>query len=311
MRRVELIPISRRADGSQINITKIVYGGDKPSILIAAVVHGDELTSLYTIWRLLDFLDHTKIKGTVTIIPVINVDGVLMGDRFEPYNQIDINRVYPGDKRGILAERVAWEIYSIALHHDIVIDLHCAGRSIPFILIDPIDDSKLRETVLKYAESVGLTIVFEYAKNIYELKGLSKSLPAVVLKRGIPSFTMELPGGKQIDRIGGEAGFRGLVNLLIELGVCKGRKMLHEGYPVISDYSLYRHDITCTNGGILDLNFELGDWIEKGVEIAVIRGFTGKIIERIYCDKQGYLISLPSSDMIPPHGRVSTIAVKE
>jgi len=80
---------------------------DGPTLFISAAVHGDELTGIEIINRIINSKAIQKIKGTLIAVPMVNVYGVLNQSRYLP-DRRDLNRSFPGSKRGSLAARMAY-----------------------------------------------------------------------------------------------------------------------------------------------------------------------------------------------------------
>jgi len=213
--------ISYRPDQTPIKIFRIVTGSDRPWVSIVSNVHGDEITTLPTLWRLKEYIENNinKLNGRVDIIPAVNVEGIIYKKRIEPYSSRDLNRSYPGDENGSLADKIAYRIFSLTKNSDLVIDLHTAGYSIPHIIIDRISGLAADKSY-KYGHESGLTVLYDFPTEKYIQMGLDKSLTAVLLKEGVPSFTLELPGSSYIDY----DGLKSLKNILVGIGIITGEK---------------------------------------------------------------------------------------
>lgn len=308
--KIEHIPIAKRLDGSYLTLTKITVGSGSPNLFLGASIHGDELTPLASLWRILEYLKVAEVRGTLVLIMGMNPEGIAFGSRFDPYFKVDMNRVYPGDKDGILPRRIAHTIYQIAKECDVAIDIHTAGDCIPFILLDPVE-GELRERVLKYALSMGVTVLGEYEEKQYRAEHLTESLPPKLLEDGIPSFTLELPGGVKIDWKGVNVGHKAIINLMIELGMLDTSPVSIDEYPVIKDPGFRRYDVMSSSAGILEPYVELGDYVDKFTPLGVVRNLGGVVEEWVKCDKSGYVIAMPNKSVVYPADRLFLMAVKE
>ncbi len=307
---IEIIPISKRIDDSIIHLKKITIGSGSPRLFIGASIHGDELTPIAVIWKLIEYFRVSEVKGTLTMISGMNPEGIAFKKRVDPYFNTDLNRVYPGDPEGTLPQRIANAIYRIAIEHDVVLDLHTAGNCIPFILLDPIEGD-LRKEVEDLALSMGITVLDEYLGDKYEALKLGNSLPPQVLKKDIPSFTVELPGGSNIDWTGVNVGFKAILNLMIHLGMVDAKKNEITETFVLGELGYRRYDVFANRAGILENFVRLGEFVEKFTPLGVSRDFVGNVVEWIKSEKTGYVISLPSRSIVYPADRVYLLAVKE
>ena len=66
---------------------------------VNAALHGNELNGISTIFKLIDEIDPTKLKGTLVLVPISNVPGYLANQRFFSDN-VDLNRIMPGKAEG-------------------------------------------------------------------------------------------------------------------------------------------------------------------------------------------------------------------
>ncbi len=283
--------------------------GAGPSVFIGITIHGNELTGQASFWRLRSHLESHGVVGKITIIPVMNPEGFNFNVRGIPQSTADLNRLYPGDPTGSIAERNTAKIWEIARKAEVVVDVHTAGVCIPFILIDPITGD-LRKRVEDLAYVTGVTVLDEYTPEKYELRKLASSLPGVALKEGIPSFTLELGGFYGIDWKSVEAGFIALKNVLIKTGNLEGQLETIESVTVIRERGYRREDLTSSKGGIIEHLKSLGDRVTKGDAIAKIRDTYGNVVEEVQAPTNGFIIALNGTNLTRTGGGVATLAVK-
>ncbi len=306
---IKIIPISKRVDGTEIHLKKLTFGSGSPKVFLGASIHGDELTSLAVLWKIMDYMKISELNGSLTMVMGMNPEGIAFGRRTEPYFNVDLNRMYPGDPEGSLPERITNIIYNIAVNHDVVLDIHTAGDSIPFILIDPIK-GELKTMTLELANSMGITVLEEYTEEKYEREKLGGSLPPQTLKKNIPSFTVELPGGDRIDWRGVNVGFKAVLNLMIHLGMMDSKPNEINEFFVLKEGNYRRHDIMANNAGIIENFVSLGEKVDKYMPLGVIRDLSGNVVEWVKTDKSGYVIALPSRSIINPAGYVYLLAIE-
>ena len=79
---------------------EIIHGRqDGPVLLVCAAIHGDELNGVEIIRRLLKKTVLKNIKGTLMVVPIVNVFGFIHQSRYLP-DRRDLNRCFPGNAHG-------------------------------------------------------------------------------------------------------------------------------------------------------------------------------------------------------------------
>jgi len=305
--RGEEILVTRRLDGSWIKLNLIKFGSGRPSIFLGASIHGDELTALAALWELKGYLEMVEVKGSVTMLMGMNPEGISYGYRNEPYFNMDLNRIYPGSSESIYPYRLVNHIYRIAYGHDLAIDIHASGYSIPYIIIDRVDGD-IGEKVSRYAGSMGLTIVEDYHEDEYNNRGLNRCLRASLIRENIPGITLELPGGSRIDWRGAKVGFKALLNLLGFMGMVDAEHSEIDEYPVYRDKGLRRMDVICNYPGILEEYVEPGEKVSRYMPLGIVRSLKGDVVERLISPSDGYILMIRDRSIIYPSDIVFIIA---
>ncbi len=303
--------IGFRPDGSEVSLPIIKINGDKgPNLFISMAVHGNEITGHKSIWYLLDHLRESELRGSVTIVSLVNADAFNYSIRGFPYSTLDLNRMFPGDPEGSLPDRVVAEVWEIASKSDFVLDIHTAGICIPFILMHP-SGPLIRDFVQEVAISSGLTYLYNYDPGLYSRIGLNKSLVGMAVKNNVPALTIELPGLMGIDELGAKAGFIAIKNILTKLDMTDGEEEKIDFFPVIRGKNLRRMRVLSEVPGLLDYRVELGEEVEEGQVLALIRDPLGDVVGDARSPKRGYVIQLNGFSRVFTGGKVATLAVEE
>lgn len=111
------------------------FQGDQkgPQLLLVGTTHGNEPAggeALKELVKLFSNKELNLLRGSVSIVPVLNPCGLKLGIRFQPHTLMlgglhaDLNRNYPLRKGEAGQCAVSNEIADFALDHDMVIDLH-------------------------------------------------------------------------------------------------------------------------------------------------------------------------------------------
>ena len=103
--------IAKLFDNTEMTIPVEVIRGKEngPTLFVSSAIHGDEINGVETIRRLLQRKKLlSSIKGTLIAVPIINVFGYNRNLRYLP-DRRDLNRVFPGSKKGSLASQIAYK----------------------------------------------------------------------------------------------------------------------------------------------------------------------------------------------------------
>ncbi len=308
----ERLIVGRRPDGSEVSLPVMrVKGSAKgPRVLITLSVHGDEITGHKSLWYLLDHLRNvTDLRGQLTVVSLVNVEGFNYSIRGFPYSTLDLNRMFPGDERGSLPERITSKVWSLASKADFVLDVHTAGLCIPFVLIHPAEPL-IRDFMEDVAYTSGLTPLYNYDPELYDRIGLGKSLSGTSVKSGTPALTFELPGFVGIDQLGARAGFIALKNVLVKLGMLNGDYEEVDFLPVIRRRGMKRAKVSAESAGLLDYTVELGEEVFEGQLLARVRDPFGDVLEEVKAPRDGFVVQINGFYRTFTGGKVATLAVE-
>jgi predicted deacylase len=154
-----------------------------PTLWLTGCVHGDEVGGIVIIQEVFKRLTKEGLlAGKILAFPLMNPIGFENNSRHLSPSQEDLNRSFPGQADGTLAERLADTIFSYIKNTkpSLVLDLHNDWlASIPYTLIDPNPGTKHKEAydqAKTFARVAGFPIVDEEEENLTEKEELQKSL---------------------------------------------------------------------------------------------------------------------------------------
>ena len=126
----------------------ISHGDGKRRVCIVTGTHGDELEGQMVCYlmarQLQEQIEH--LDGTVEIYPSLNPLGIDTIQRGIPNFDLDMNRIFPGDKNGTMAEQAAYTIIEDLKGADLVIDVHSSNlylRETPQVRINVLNENEL------------------------------------------------------------------------------------------------------------------------------------------------------------------------
>jgi predicted deacylase len=257
-----------------------------PVVLISGGVHGDEINGIATAKKILEEVDENLeiLKGTLIIIPLVNIYGFLSNSRTFPDGR-DLNRSFPGNKRGSLASRIAFILSNeIIPLIDYGIDFHTGGRMLtnyPQIRVDYQD-----KVALELAKSFGTHFV---VNSKYIEKSFRKS--AYKLNKHILVFE----GGEsmRLDDFAIDEGVQGTKRFLKSLG------MINEAPEKQSTIFLKESDwIRAKASGIFNSNIKLGEEVKKGQILAKISDPYGQVRIPVKAPANGFVLGINNMPVI-------------
>ncbi|MBO5509426.1 MAG: succinylglutamate desuccinylase/aspartoacylase family protein [Lachnospiraceae bacterium] len=110
-------------------------------ISVVTGIHGDELEGQYVCYLIEERIrKHPEcLKGIVDVYPAMNPLGVDSITRGIPGFDLDMNRIFPGNKDGMMAEYMAAKIIEDVEGSDLAIDIHASNsylKEIPQVRIN-------------------------------------------------------------------------------------------------------------------------------------------------------------------------------
>lgn len=105
-------------------------GSGRPRVAVFACMHGDERYGARVLKRLETLKD---VHGTLTLV-IAHPRAMRQNVR---YIKKDLNRSFPGARRGILEKRIAYSLAPLARKQDFVLDLHATRSRMERVAITP------------------------------------------------------------------------------------------------------------------------------------------------------------------------------
>ncbi len=287
-----------------VPVTVIKGKNPGPKFMLTSGVHGDEINSILALNKVKGKLTSKNINGTVTIVHMLNIPGILSNSR----NYLSTGR-YPSStnlNRGIDAgdDTYSEEIYSKKLWEDILkpnadfaIDMHTGGATkFPFLIYLTDNNAKVK----KMAEISGADI----AK--IELEGTEGAVEDAYLKLGVPAITYEVGTGTKIEPELVDRAVDGVMNTLVYSGNMKGAIKNKKKPEFVNEWNR----ISAENAGMVEYKVKLNDKVKVGDIIAVGYDNFGNVIAEYRTDKSGIVASLRDYPFFEKGYTVGRVAYK-
>lgn len=295
--QVEL-QIARLPTGMWLSLPVGVLHGSTPGpvIWISGAIHGDELNGVPIIRHVLDRIDPAKLSGTVLAVPVINVLGVLKESRYLP-DRRDLNRCFPGSKRGSSASQLAHLFMTeIVARSSVGIDVHTGsgGRAnLPQLRCDVEDPETLR-----LARAFAPPILMHARVRDGSLRGAATELGKTVL-------LYEAGEANRFDATAIEAGVRGVLRVMQALGMVDFSSESAAPAPRISRSSSW---VRAQRTGFCEMMVSLGAEVSEGDTIAIVFGALGRKQMPVKAKSAGVIIGHVTSPIVHRGDAVANVA---
>ena len=251
----------------------VVKNGEGPTAFFSSGNHGDEYEGQVALTNLIKWLEPGMVKGRVIMLPMANFPAALAGRRVSPIDDLNMNRIFPGDPDGTVTRQIAHYIDSeLITRADLVIDLHSGGSSLNYI---PTALAKQSADPALYAKQLAALRAFgapyTYIQGGAQGQGGDQTLGSGADRRGRVSLGTELGGAGAVNASGLAIAERGLRNLLVHLGII-GREHWVEP-PVTTRFLDVRGPemyVYAPEAGVFEPLVELGDEVMPGTPAARI-----------------------------------------
>lgn len=228
----------------------VVHGASAgPTLCLTAAVHGDELTGIEIVRRVMFGINPQKLNGTVVGVPIVNLQGFRRNSRYLP-DRRDLNRYFPGNSQGSLAERVAHSFFDEVIRHcNALVDLHTGSfhrTNLPQVRAD-----MNHPGVAELARHMGDILVLQS-------QGSLGTLRRAAVEHGIPAVTLEAGEPMRLNEEEVAHGVRSIQSLLSGMGMHGTMSRWRQREPVY--YKSFW--VRANNGGILFSRVKLGDRVK-------------------------------------------------
>ena len=275
-------------DGSPIGVWVRAVGGKRegPTLTLLGAQHGDEYSGIEIINKIVDRVDPESLSGNILTVPVTNPLAFNTGNRITPpsigYENLNMNRVWPGNPKGLLTERIVaglWE--ELVKNCDIVLDMHEGGKAFMARYIHARGTEETEKIVGEKNKQLykwfgqGVPVLGGIRTQSYMMGSLS--IQAGI--RDIPCIGVEVGGGGRLLDDLVSVGIQGVWNIMIGLGMVQDEPVgQSEKQHVASESSWPK----TSRGGLFTNTCTLNSVVEKDEKVGELRNTVGELIEEAY-----------------------------
>lgn len=236
--------------------------GDGPTVLLTGANHGDEYEGPLALMR---ELPPDRLNGRVIIIPALNVPAYHAGTRLSPIDQVNLNRVFPGDRNGTPTMMLAHYIETVLMPlADYAIDFHSGGSSLDYLptllVFDPPSDTAPKAEVDRLVAAFGAPRLLTM-----NLMGEDRVISAAAQRSGALFFAGEFGGGASVSPEGLAIVKAGIAGVLDATGVLPRSGAAPPPRPIRRlAIKGAEHFLYAPCNGIFEPKFRPGDEIKAG-----------------------------------------------
>lgn len=275
------IPVDRLPTGTLIEIPVYVFNGEElgPTILLQGGLHGDETNGVELVRRMLIDKSYKIHRGCVIVVPLLNIFGFL--DFSREMHGKDVNRSFPGSKRGSLASRLAYYLMKeITKNVDFAIDYHTGGAqrsNHPQIRYTPQDErAKALATIFNAP--------FVFGSNL-----IAKSFRKECFKYDIPVIVYEGGESLRLEEFPIQEGIYGTLRILKHFKMIDENVDIPSGTPFIEIQK--KTWIRARVAGLFNPKVANGTSIKKGEILGYIMDTYGETKFSVKAPKDGFIIA--------------------
>lgn len=266
----------------------VAHGAESgPTLCLTAAVHGDELTGIEVVRRVVYSIDPKNLSGTVIGVPIVNIAGFQRNSRYLP-DRRDLNRHFPGSPTGSLASRVGYSFFTQIIQRcDRLVDLHTGSfhrTNLPQLRADLADPD-----ILEMTKGFGGIAVLQSA-------GAKGTLRRAAAESGIPAVTIEAGEPLRLQPSEVDEGVKGIETLMHRLNMVERNRLWPDPQPVFYESRWVR----ANRGGILLGQVGLGERVRVGTLLGTVTDPVTNVTSRITSPHNGRVLGMALNQVVMP-----------
>ena len=276
-----------------------------PCVGLVAGVHGDEVSSIRAVQRVMAQLNPAEMAGAVLAAIGVSRPAVEYTQSWWPTAQgggtsYDPNRLWPGDEQGDTApHRHGGLLWNRLFRPNLTVamDYHTVTTGSDFTLFLYAD---LRQPAVRQ-----MAALFP-VDQVMDDPGLEGTLETAFVSAGIPALTVEIGSPRRFDADKIALAVEGSLNVLKHYGIVTGA-LGRTAADVGTVFGNGMASIRSTQGGFLELLVDLKDRVEAGQRVALQRNAFGDVVADYHSPVAGVVAIVARDALCEPGSRVMQI----
>ena len=294
----------------KIRKNRLTGGREKETKRISIVtgVHGDELEGQYVCFEVSRRIqEHPEyLAGIVDIYPAVNPLGIDSITRGIPAFDLDMNRVFPGNRNGSMTEYVAARLMEDLSGSDLCIDIHASNiflTETPQVRINELH----RDRLVPMAEGLNVDLIWIHGNSTVLESTLAYSLNST----GTPTLVVEMGVGMRITKAYCDQLTDGIFYVMKNMGMWSGpAKEVRK--PLIAAGADPVSFLNAPVSGVFLSQAKHGDSLRKGDPVGlIIDPLEGTIRERLKAPADGILFTIREYPVVNEGSLIARILKRE
>ena len=287
--------------GLDVPYVEINGSEDGPLLTVIAGVHGCEYASMDGVRRWTRGLQARELRGRVRAVPVLNLPAFRARTPFVvPDDGKNLNRCFPGDPGGTLADRLAYAAFTeLITGSDAYIDAHCGD------MVEALEPFALYEAGPAQARAGEMATAYALPYVIRQEKGpdrpVSGTSSSAAAEIGVPAITAESGECGLVQEEAVARHVRGLDGVLALLGMADlPAGSAQRPAPVYLSRFVW---MRCEHAGWWAPAVKPGDSVREGQTIGTVSSLDGsQVLETVTAPADGVPIFITSSPAVADDG---------
>jgi len=285
------------ATNAQIPLTIINGKNNGPIILITAGIHGGEYPGIAAAIELGYLLNPEDIKGCLILMHPVNIQAFWSrSPEIVPEDGKNLNREFPGDPSGTLAQKTAYYIaHEFQQHADFYIDMHSGDiheELQPYVYYPGNSTTEITNKSREIAKLLDVEyMVCSFATSGAYNHAALNGTPSILIERGGNGFCLR----KDVDAYKDD-----IMHILEKLNMfafplqnpkrhrCTPKEMLNVKYVTAHSQACWFH------------NLHSGARIRKGEVFGTLTDLFGTLLQTYYAEQDGIILYVTSSLAVTP-----------
>jgi predicted deacylase len=246
-----------------------------PTLWVQCSIHGTEIGGAIGVLRFFRQIDPAAMRGAIVAVMAANPTAFRGFARNTPLDGANLNRLFPGDRRGPHSHQSASVLMETAFGiADAMMDLHSGGNEaiVPFYAIYRDEDSEAARAAARLARAAGTRDLWA-SRDVW----LEGAMFASFTRQGKPGLIIECGGGGPVPEADVESFVRAVGGVARALGILPGRPPRQRRYRVMGEGLIVYN----TRGGYFVPAARVGAVVPKGRVIGRIMDPHGRTVEEV------------------------------